>query len=330
MKFKKFKMLNNEVLPAIGFGCWSIGGEWSNINDSESIRAIHKALELGVNFFDTAPVYGKGHSETILGEALKNKDRSDFLIASKCGLVWDNDLKVDVNLSRKSLQKEIDRSLKRLGVDYLDVWQCHWPDKNTDLKETIEAMEEIKEIGKIRFIGLSNYSLEQLKYANTCGEIATFQGLYNMLEHNPKSYHNIPLDYRTKDEILPYCREKGIMYLPYSPLFQGLLTGTFKMKGNFDADDIRSENPKLLGDTLKKYLKIVEELKIFALSIEKPLSQVAINWLVNQKEIGPIIASLDREKYAKDTVEALKWELTQEMNIQIKNILNTNDLEGIE
>lgn len=329
MKYKKFSRLNNEKLPVIGFGCWSIGGEWNNIEDSESIRAIHTAIDLGANFFDTAPVYGKGHSETVLGKALKGKDRSEFFIASKCGLVWGEDLHVDVDLSRESLLKEIDRSLTRLGVDYLDVWQCHWPDKDTDLKETIEAMEEIKAMGKIRFIGLSNYSLEQLKYADSFGEVASFQGLYNLLEQNPESYHNIPLDYRAKDEILPYCREHGMMYLPYSPLFQGLLTGSFKAKGNFDENDKRSENPKLLGNTLKTYLEIVDELKVFARSIDKPLSQVAINWLVNQKEVGPIIAGLDHEKYARDTVASLDWELTSEMQTVMDGILGKYDLDAL-
>ncbi|UII80337.1 aldo/keto reductase [Flagellimonas sp. CMM7] len=329
MKYKKYTRLNNEALPAIGFGCWSIGGEWNNIEDSKSIRAIHTALDLGVNFFDTAPVYGKGHSETVLGKALKGSDRSKLFIASKCGLVWGEDLHVDVNLTRESLLKEIDRSLTRLGVDYLDVWQCHWPDKDTDLKETIEAMEEIKEMGKIRYIGLSNYSLEQLKYADSCGEVASFQGLYNMFEHNPDTYHGIPLTYKTKDEILPYCRENGLMYLPYSPLFQGLLTGSFKAEGNFDENDKRSENPKLLGETLLSYLKIVDDLKVFAKEIDRPLSQITINWLVAQKEVGPIIAGLDHEKYAKDTVASLEWELTAEMQQQIAEILGKYDLDKL-
>ena len=329
MKYKTFSSLDNDKLPVIGFGCWSIGGEWNNIEDKQSIKAIHAALDLGVNFFDTAPVYGKGHSETIVGRALKGKDRESFFIASKCGLVWDENMHVDVNLSRDSLIKEIDRSLNRLGVDYIDVWQCHWPDVNIDLKETIEAMEEIKQMGKIRHIGLSNYSTENLKLANSYGKVASFQGLYNMLEHNPSSYHNIPLTYKAKDDILPYCEAHGMMFLPYSPLFQGLLTGSFKASGNFDKHDKRSENPKLSGESLKQFLAIVEELKIFASSIEKPLSQIAVNWLVNQKAIGPVIAGLDNEVYAKDTVASLNWELTPNMQKEIDSILNKYNLDTI-
>lgn len=327
MKYKSFPKFNNEPLPVIGFGCWSIGGEWNNIEDEASIRAIQTAIDLGINFFDTAPVYGLGHSETVLGKAIKGYDRSKLLIASKCGLVWDDNNKVEVVLTRKSLHAEIDRILTRLGIDYLDLWQCHWPDKDTDLRETMEALEEIKQMGKIRSIGLSNYSLQDLKQANTVGEVASFQGLYNMLEHNPSTYHNIPLDYKTKEEILPYCEANGMFYLPYSPLMQGVLTGFFKPSGNFDENDKRTENPRLQGASLKMYLQVVEALKVFAEKIEKPLAQIALNWLVNQPAIGPVIAGLDKKEYAESALEATQWTLTTEMEGEIKNILEQYPLD---
>ncbi|MEO0898476.1 MAG: aldo/keto reductase [Bacteroidota bacterium] len=327
MKYKEFKRLPGDKLPVIGFGCWSIGGEWNNIQDSESIAAIRTAIDLGITFFDTAPVYGKGHSELILGKAIKEVKRDKLFIASKCGLVWDENLHVDVNLSRRSLKDEIDRSLERLGVSYLDLWQCHWPDPDTSLQETMEALAEIRDEGKIRYIGLSNYSYSDLEVADSFGVVSSFQGLYNMLEHNPSSYHNIPLTYKTKDEILPYCEKHGMMYLPYSPLFQGLLAGNFKAKENFDEHDKRAENPKLLGDSLAYLLRVVDDLKDFARKIDKPLAQLAINWLVNQPSVGPVIAGLNKKEHALSTVGALSWELTEEMEAEIDSILNTYELE---
>jgi len=327
MKYKEFTRMPGEKLPVIGFGCWSIGGEWNNIEDSASIRAIHTAIDLGITFFDTAPVYGKGHSETVLGKAIKGQNRTELFIASKCGLIWDESGEVTVDLSRGSLLKEIDRTLTRLGTDYIDLWQCHWPDTDTHLEDTIAAMEEIANMGKIRYIGLSNYSLSDLTLADQHGSVASFQGLYNLLEHNPSSYHNIPLSYKAQEEILPYCEKNGQMYLPYSPLFQGLLTGSFQASGNFDEQDKRAENPKLLGDSLAYLLKIVEDLKTFAGDIQKPLAQVAINWLINQPAVGPVIAGLDKKEHAESTVGALEWELTPEMEEEITRILSAYELE---
>ncbi|UCD30643.1 MAG: aldo/keto reductase [Planctomycetota bacterium] len=174
------------------------------------------------------------------------------------------------DLTAKNIFQEIDQSLRRLDIDHIDIYQLHWPDPNTPIEETIDALEQIKASGKIRYIGVSNFSLELLKQAMALTTVVSFQGLYNMLEHNPTSYHNIPLEYRTQKEILPFCREYGLAFFPYSPLFQGLLTGTFRAKGNFDENDVRANNPKLSGRSFEIYFEVTRQLRILPKKLASP------------------------------------------------------------
>lgn len=321
MRFKRVGVIPDDI-SAVGFGCWATGGGdiWNDTTDQDSIKAIQMAIDLGVNFFDVAPVYGFGHAETVLGQALGGR-RLEVLIASKCGLVWDDSKNVTLNLSPESLFQEIDDSLRRLNTDYIDIYQMHWPDPDTPIEVTMGALEKIKDSGKIRHIGVSNFSLELTKAAAAVGEIASHQGLYNMLERNPTSYHNIPLSYRTEDEILPYCQENGIAFLPYSPLFQGLLTGKFKPSDNFDDQDVRSENPKLSGESFSTYFEIAEKLKGFAREIGKPLTQVVINWLIEQDAVTSVICGAQNVDHVEENVGSVDWALTQEIMERIEAIL---------
>lgn len=324
MIYKKFKTLNNEELSAIGYGCWAIGGTWNNSDDLKSIETIKKAIDLGVNFFDVAPVYGMGHSEEILGKAIEGYDRKKLFIATKCGLVWDDNSSekiVTKSISRESLYRELNASLKRLGTDYIDLYRIHWPFENMQIDEAIETFEEMKRKGLIRYVGLSNFSKKDLEYCLSKTEIATYQGLYNLLEPNSEIYHHKKLEYRSKKEILPICKERGMAFLAYSPLFQGLLTGCFKLENNFDKNDDRAKNPKLNSDTYKFYYKIVEELKEIAKEIGKPLSQISINWLVNQEEIGPVICSAQTPEQIEENVESTSWTLTKDIEERIEGIL---------
>lgn len=321
MKFKQVPLIS-ERISAVGFGCWASGGGdiWNNTTDQDSIHAIRRAMDLGINFFDVAPVYGLGHAEEVLGQALRGR-RQEVLIATKCGLVWDETKKVTVKLTPDSLFQEIDDSLRRLQTDYVDIYQIHWPAPNTPIEETIAALVKIKERGKIRYIGVSNFSLALTQAAAAAGEIVSHQGLYNMLERNPSNYHNISLTYRTEAEILPYCRKKGMAFLPYSPLFQGLLTGKFKADGNFNERDVRSENPKLNGEAFKVYFEITEKLKAFANEIGKPLTQIAINWLINQEVVTSVICGAQNIAHVEENVGSVAWELTSEMTSQLENLL---------
>ena len=321
MKYKKVAQIENQI-SAVGFGCWATGGDdvWNGTSDADSIGAINHAIDLGINFFDVAPVYGLGHAETVLGRACKGR-RSEVFVATKCGLVWDEQNRVKNDLTAASLPQQIDDSLRRLQMDYVDLCQMHWPDPNTPVEESMEALQRICETGKIRYIGVSNFSPGLTERALAAGPVASHQGLYNMLERNPDAYHGIPLDYRTEEEILPLCRAHGMAFLPYSPLFQGLLTGTFEAEGNFDANDVRSENPKLNGELFDEYFAMAEKLKRFAEEIGHPLTQVAINWLINQEAVTSVICGAQTAVHVSENAASCNWDLTPDMMAQIENIL---------
>ncbi|MEA3423863.1 MAG: aldo/keto reductase [Bacillota bacterium] len=309
MKFKEFGKID-EPLSAIGLGTWQFSGknDWNDYDEAMSIRIIHKAIDSGINFIDTAPVYGLGHSETIVGKALKGK-RSKVFLASKMGLVWDKDLNVKNNLTKKSIFKEIDESLQRLDTDYLDLYQCHWPDPDTSIEETMDALMELKRLGKIRYIGVSNFSTELLKRANEIADIASFQGLYNMLEQNSDKYHNIELGYKTLDDIIPLLEKNGQIYLPYSPLMQGLLANheDFTM-------GVRKNNPQLRGDLLKKHQSRIKKINTLS---RYPINEVAINWLRFQKSVGPVIAGVSSVEQLEANLKSLQWEMTPELYNEI-------------
>ncbi len=326
MIYKQFKALNNEKLSSVGFGCWAIGGTWNNTEDQKSIETIKKAVELGINFFDVAPIYGMGHSEKILGEALKDYDRSSLFIATKCGLIWDENKVVTKSISRESLYKELNASLERLQTSYIDLYQIHWPFEGMELEEGMATLMEMKEKGLVRYIGLSNFSLKDTKKCMELAEISTLQGLYNMLEPNSEIYHHKQLEYRTVNELLPLCKEEGMAFLPYSPLMQGLLTGEFKLENNFDSSDDRSKNPKLNGERFLNYFNCVEELKEIAREIGKPLSQVAINWLIAQKEVGPVICGAQTPQQIEENVRSTTWKLEEKTIKKIEMVLNKKNI----
>ncbi|WP_261836774.1 aldo/keto reductase [Vibrio ishigakensis] len=321
MKYKQIKDLN---ASAVGFGCWAIGGTWNNVSDEESIKSIKAAIDTGINFFDVAPVYGKGHAETVLGQALKNESRDKIIIATKCGLPWSQDerKKTRKDLTKASIFKEIDDSLMRLQTDYVDLYQVHWPDPNTPISETAEALAELKKQGKIRHVGVSNYSLDMTRQMMEGVEVATFQGLYNLLEQNPEHYHNIPLQYRAREEALPFCKANDMKYLPYSPLMQGLLTGTLKRSGNWDEKDDRRNNPKLNGDAFEPYFNCVEELKLLAKEANIPLAHLAIHWLVAQEEVGPVIAGAHTVEQVNDNAAFVQSSSSAELLARAEEIVN--------
>lgn len=324
-----YKQIKNLNASAVGFGCWAIGGTWNNVSDQQSKRAIKAAIETGINFFDVAPVYGKGHAETVLGQALQGEKREEIIIASKFGLPWSQDERQEVrnDASRANIFKEIDDSLTRLQTDYIDLYQIHWPDPNTPIAETADALSELKKQGKIRHVGVSNYSLEMTSEMMEGVEVASFQGLYNLLEQNPEHYHNIPLQYRARDEALPFCKQHDLKYLPYSPLMQGLLTGTLNPSGNWDENDDRSNNPKLNGDAFKPYFNCVEELKQLAQQANIPLAHLAIHWLVAQREVGPVIAGAYTVEQVQDNAAFIQSSASAELLQRAEEIVAKWDLK---
>ncbi len=248
MKFKTVSAIPGVHFSAIGLGCWSLGGgsRWAGSSVERSIATVRRAIEEGVNFIDTAPVYGFGESERLLGEALQGR-RDKVFLASKCGLVWDDTRTISRSLAASAVHSDVEASLRRLRTDHLDLLQLHWPDHDTPLEETARALEDLLRAGKAHRIGVTNFSVADADALSRMIPIVSCQALYNLLERNPATYHAISLEYRTEKEVLPYCRDKGFAFFPYSPLFQGLLTGSFTPQTRFAADDVRSENPNLSG-----------------------------------------------------------------------------------
>lgn len=320
MLYKRVAKIKEEI-SAIGMGCWNFGGQWDNAVGDNTIKIVHAAIDNGVNLFDVAPVYGFGNAEEILGRALKDGKRSKILIASKCGLVWNEQKKTSNNLTKESILKEIDESLQRLQTDYIDIYQLHWPDEHTPIEETVSALEEIRKAGKIRYIGLSNFAQRDVEKFMSMIEISAQQSLYNMLERNTNSYHNIPLDYRTEDEVLPMVKRHQQAFLPYSPLFQGLLSGAFKRGGNFSGNDIRNANPKLKGDLFEKYYEGALVVGDFAEKIGRPLNEVAFNWLRQKEEVTSIIAGASNITQLEKNIHATTWDLTEEELKEIETII---------
>lgn len=311
-----------EQLSAIGIGCWNFGGDWDSSDDRNTENIVLTALDEGINFFDIAPVYGFYHSEEILGKLLKKHGfRNKIILASKCGLRWGNNHVTYNDLSKDSILWEVDQSLKRLNTDHLDIYQLHWPDPDTNIEETADTLCLLKRQGKIRYVGLSNFSQKQAEVFGSIIEVNSQQALYNMLERNPVQYHGIPLEYRTEKEILPYVKQMGQAFFPYSPLFQGLLCGTFKQENNFSGEDIRNANPNFSKPLFTRYYSAAQKLKTLANEIGRPLNEVALNWLRQKEEITSIIAGVDTPDELRDNLKCLEWELTDEMLVKIEKII---------
>ena len=320
MIYKKVKRIDEQI-SALGVGCWNFGGDWDSSEDNNSTNIIHAAIDLGVNLFDVAPVYGWYHSEQVLGKALKGGYRQKVVIASKCGLLFDENHKTRNDLTKKSILEEIDGSLSRLQTDYIDIYQLHWPDHNTPIEETADALKEIKAAGKIRYVGLSNFSQEDVAKFEAIVPVDCQQGLYNMLERNTSSYHGIPLEYKTEDEMLKTVREMGQAFLPYSPYMQGLLTGRFTKEHKFSSTDIRNENPKFFGETYDKYYAGYEKLQALADEMGRPMNEVCVNWLRQNDAVTAIIGGASSLKQLEANVRAMEWDLTEEELGEIAKII---------
>lgn len=320
MIYKKVDMIEGEI-SAIGIGCWNFGGDWDSSEELNAIKIVHAAIDAGINLFDVAPVYGYGKAEEVLGKALKEGKRQNVIIASKCGLLWNERHETRNNLAKKSMLNEIDNSLKRLNTDYIDIYQLHWPDPNTPIEETVSALEEIKKSGKIRYIGLSNFPKKDIEKFMSLIEVNVIQALYNMLERNTNKYHNISLNYETENEILPLAKKNGQAFLPYSPLFQGLLTGKFTKGKNFSEKDIRNENPKLAGIQFNTYYNGALELVDFANNIKRPLNEIAFNWLRQRDEVTSIIGGASSLAQLEGNIHSTTWDLTDDELDQINNII---------
>jgi aryl-alcohol dehydrogenase-like predicted oxidoreductase len=256
----------------IALGTWAIGGwMWGGTDDRESAATIRAAAEHGINLIDTAPVYGFGHSEEVVGKALADAGlRSHAVISTKVGLEW-NDGKVFRNASKARILKEIEDSLRRLRTDYIDIYQVHWPDPLVAIEETAEAMGTLYRQGKIRAIGVSNFSVDQMDRFRGVAPLHVLQPPYNLFERAVEA------------DLLPYCRQHGIATLGYGALCRGLLSGRMRLDTIFEGDDLRRTDPKFQAPRFTQYLDAVQRLDQFAKErFGKSVIHLAVRWMLDQ------------------------------------------------
>jgi len=309
----EYRMLGDSDLKVsiIGFGAWGIGGApfWSNEGDASSARAIIKSYELGINFFDTAPVYGFGHSEELLGKTLK-PFRDNVIYATKCGLRWGKKSlsAITKNATRQSILEEIDQSLKRLKTDYIDLYQVHWPDVETSQSDTMETLLEIQRLGKIKFIGVSNYSVEQMKETMKSGKIVSLQPDYSLLNRS------------IEKDVVSYCKDNHIGIIAYSPLASGLLTGKYGKDTKFADWRGKGIIGCFTGSKFEKNMEKVGQLKAIGKSAGKSCAQMAINWVVSQPQVTSALLGVKNAKQMEENVKALTWKLDPKQQEEISHI----------
>lgn len=294
----------------ICLGTWAIGGwMWGGTDEQEAVKTIHKALELGINMIDTAPVYGFGTSEKIVGKALKEYGhRENIILATKVGLEWHNQ-KINRNCSRKRIQQEINDSLKRLQTDYIDIYQIHWPDESTPFEETALELISLMESGKIHAIGVSNFSTQQMKQFLEFAPIHTLQPPYNLFERG------------IEKEILPFAEKTGIVTLAYGSLCRGLLSGKMTLDTQFTGDDLRKNDPKFQTPKFERYLKAVAALDNFArANYHKKVLVLAIRWVLDKGHTIALWGARHPEQLANIN-EAMGWTLDKEAMKEIDAIL---------
>ena len=303
MRYNKLKCL--DIKPScIGLGCWQLGGHgWGKVSKKEMVEAVHTALNSGINFFDTAPIYGLGHSEALLGKTLA-AERENVIIATKVGLVWKKNKMFEkfMDCSPANIRREIDMSLKRLKTDYIDLYQIHWPDPNTPIKDTLRTMEELKEEGKIRCIGCCNFSLELLKEALKYDKIDTIQVPYNLI------------DRKVENELLSFCKKKGISVLAYSPIARGFLTGKYDKNTKFNLDDHRSmsRDEYFQGEAFLKNLKVLEKVKLIAKRLNRTPAQIALRWVLENPCVTVAIFGAKKSAQVAENIAALDFILSEE------------------
>jgi aryl-alcohol dehydrogenase-like predicted oxidoreductase len=308
MDFAKIPGTALEV-SRITLGTWAIGGwMWGGTKEATSIATIRAALAHGINVIDTAPVYGFGRAEEIVGNALTDGLRQHVILSTKVGLEW-RDGKITRNGSRERIMREMGDSLRRLRTDTIDVYQVHWPDPKVPIEETARAMLELYEQGTIRAIGASNFSVAQMEAFRRVAPLHVLQPPYNLFERAIES------------EILPYCQKHGIATFGYGALCRGLLSGRMRADTKFTGDDLRLKDPKFQPPRFAQYLAAVERLDRFALErYGKRVIDLAVNWVLDQG-ITTALWGARRPEQLKPVEQAMGWSLDVAAKAEINRIL---------
>jgi aryl-alcohol dehydrogenase-like predicted oxidoreductase len=305
-------------LTAIGFGAWAIGGgnwqfAWGSQDDNESIAAIRRALDQGINWIDTAAVYGLGHSEEMVGRAIKSAPNKPYIF-TKCSLRWHEDRTIYHSLKAASLAEEVEGSLRRLGVEAIDLYQVHWPDPDSEIEEGWETLARLREQGKIRWIGVSNFSVDQMKRAQKIAPITSLQPPYSMLRRAVEA------------EILPYAQAGGIGVINYSPMLSGMLTGkmTAERIAAMPADDWRRNSAEFNEPLLSRNLRLVELLREIGSGHGVNPGVVAVAWTLHHPAITAAIVGGRSGSQVEEIVPALEFRLSQSEYEQIDTFLGAN------
>lgn len=306
------------ALTTIGLGTWAMGGGgwkfgWGDQDDTESVRAIRAGLDAGINWIDTAAVYGHGRAERVVGQAIAGR-RDEVIVATKCGRVWEGDSReIGKSLRRASVLAECDASLRRLGVDVIDLYQIHWPEPDEEVEEGWAAVAELVAAGKVRFAGVCNFSVGQLERAQAIHPVTSLQPPYSMLKRDIEA------------ELVPWCERHNVGILAYSPMQAGLLTGAFTRERALalSDDDWRSRNPFFQEPQLSANLRVVDGLRPIAARLGLSVAQLALAWVLRLPTVTSAIAGARRPEQIQETVRAGNVSLDSGVVDEIETLLQT-------
>jgi aryl-alcohol dehydrogenase-like predicted oxidoreductase len=306
-------------ITPVGFGAWAIGGggwafAWGPQDDAVSVATIREALDLGINWIDTAPVYGLGHSEEVVGKALEGVANRPYVF-TKCARIWDANRQIGKSLKAESIRRECEASLRRLKVDVIDLYQVHWPEPPEDIDEGWQTMVKLKEEGKVRWIGVSNFSAAQMEQISKYGPITSLQPPYSMIRRD------------IEESVLPYCEAHDIGVLVYSPMQSGLLTGAWSRErlAALPADDWRREKNKHFQEPLfSRNLRLVELLKAIGRRHGRSPGEVAIAWTLRHPAVTAAIVGARKPGQLRELIGAAEWRLTPGEVEEIEAFLRAN------
>jgi aryl-alcohol dehydrogenase-like predicted oxidoreductase len=305
MKTRQFGNTDLQITP-IGFGAWAIGGGnwsfgWGNQDDNASIAAIKRALNLGINWIDTAAAYGHGHSEEVIARALRGRGEKPYIF-TKCSRVWDEgEYGVHGSLKAQSIRREAEESLRRLDVEIIDLYQMHWPDPEEDLEEGWQTMADLQKEGKVRYIGVSNFNVSQMRRCQAIAPISSLQSPYSLIRRG------------IEEEVLPFCQENNIGVIVYSPMQSGLLSGmmTRERVANFPENDWRKRDKQFQEPNLSRNLALTEKLREIAMLYNRTPAEAAIAWTLANPAVTAAIVGARNPDQVDTIVGAAEFRLNE-------------------